>query len=120
MATHKSGHRPAGGLHSNKVVHRPHGKTEPVLHAKRPAGVSQYGQMQGTHVTRGGESDYRGERVEGGRGYAAPLGITDPVKAVGVGGGRTVMRTGGQGQHGSAVQGGPPIANTKGQWPDKR
>ena len=96
-------------MHLNKVVHRPHGKTEPVPHAKRPAGVSQYGQKQGNHVTRHGESNYRGERVEGGRGYATPQGITDPVKAVGVGGGREVMRSGQQGQHGE-VAGNPKPA----------
>jgi hypothetical protein len=32
-------------------------------HSTRPAGVAQLGQKQGSHVTRGGESDYRGERL---------------------------------------------------------
>lgn len=43
MATNRSGHRPGGGIASNKVVHRPHGKTELVPYAKRPAGAGQIG-----------------------------------------------------------------------------
>jgi len=55
---------------------------------------------------------------DGRRGYSGPVGPTDNVAAVGVGGGRIVRASGQQGQHGSVVQGKPPIANTKGQWPD--
>ena len=96
--------RAGGGINSNKVVHRPHGKTEPVANKYRPQGVSQYGQMQGSHVTRGQESNYRGEPKRGGRGYEPPGMISDPVKAVGVGGGRTIYKTGSQALTGS---GGP-------------
>jgi hypothetical protein len=85
----------------NKVTHRSAGKTEPRAHAYRPQGVSQYGGMQGTHQTHGKESDYRGEPKRGGAGYNPPLGITDPVKAVGVGGGRTIYKTGSQCQTGT-------------------
>src|SRR6516165_9635044 len=96
MATHRSGHHPAGGISSNKVVHRPHGKTEPKPHARNPARVAQYGQMQGSHITHGKESSYRGEPDFTRSGYATPVGISDPVKAVGVGGGREVMKSGQQ------------------------
>jgi hypothetical protein len=100
--------RAGGGINSNKVVHRPHGKTEPRANAYRPQGVSQYGQLQGTHVTARGESDYRGEPKRGGRGYEPPGMISDPVKAVGVGGGRTIYKTGTQCQTGAANPGNAP------------
>ena len=38
----------------------------------------------------------------------------------GVGGSRTVYKTGVQGQHGSVNPGGPRITNTRGQWPDSK
>jgi hypothetical protein len=91
----------------NKVVHRPHGKTEPTANKYRPQGVAQYGQMQGSHITHDKESDYRGEPKRGGRGYEPPGMISDPVKAVGVGGGRTVHSCGSQGAHGATNPGNP-------------
>jgi hypothetical protein len=99
------GHRPAGGISSNKVVHRPHGKTEPRTHAKHPSGVSQLGQSQGDHVTThgGGKTDYRGDPVRAGRGYEPPGMISNPVSAVGVGGGRTIYKTGTQDQYGNVA-----------------
>jgi len=107
----RSGTGSGGGIGMNKVVHRPHGKTEPKANAYRPQGVSQYGGMQGSHVTREGDSDYRGEPKRGGRGYEPPGMISDPVKAVGVGGGRTNYgQSGSQGCHGTPAQGNPPPA----------
>jgi hypothetical protein len=123
MATNRSGHKPGGGIASNKVVHRPHGKTEPIANKYRPQGVSQYGQMQGTHTTNRTESNYRGEPKRGGRGYEPPGMISDPVKAVGVGGGREVMRSGGQGTHGAVNPGNPRPAGRdilREFGPDKR
>jgi hypothetical protein len=104
----------------NKVVHRPHGKTEPQANKYRPQGVSQWGQMQGTHTTNRTESDYRGEPKRGGRGYEPPGMISDPVKAVGVGGGRTIYKTGTQCQTGPVNPGMPGLPSTKGQWPDAK
>jgi hypothetical protein len=96
----------------NKVVHRPHGKTEPQANKYRPQGVSQYGQMQGSHTTnRRTESDYRGEPKRGGRGYEPPSMISDPVKAVGVGGGRQIHSCGSQGQWGTPDRGNAPAKN---------
>jgi hypothetical protein len=118
MATNRSGYRPGGGLHSRQVVHRPHGKTEPVANKYRPHGVSQYGQMQGSHITRGGESDYRGEAKRGGRGYEPPGMITNPLNTDRPGGGRTIYSTGSQSTHGSTNPGKPGLPSTKGQWPD--
>jgi hypothetical protein len=96
-----------GGIGMNKVVHRPHGKTEPVANKYRPQGVSQWGQMQGAHMTHGNDSNYRGEAKRGGRGYEPPGMISDPVKAVGVGGGRTIYSSGSQGTQGSVNPGSP-------------
>jgi hypothetical protein len=39
----------------------------------------------------------------GGRGYEPPNMISDPVAAVGVGGGRTIYKTGTQDQHGNVA-----------------
>ena len=103
----RSGQGSGGGLGMNKLVHRPHGKTEPVANKYRPQGVSQWGQMQGSHVTREGDSNYRGEPKRGGRGYEPPGMISDPVKAVGVGGGRTIYSSGSQCQTGAANPGSP-------------
>ena len=97
----------------NKVVHRPHGKTEPRANAYNPGGVAQYGQMQGSHITHEKESSYRGDPERSGRGYEPPGMISDPVKAVGVGGGRTNYgQSGSQGMHGQPAQGNAPAKNT--------
>ena len=96
-----------GGIGMNKVVHRPHGKTEPRAMAKNPGGVSQYGGAQGDHITNKSGTGYRGDPVRLGRGYEPPGMISDPVKAVGVGGGRTIYKTGTQCQTGSADPGSP-------------
>ena len=103
----RSGTGSGGGLGMNKVVHRSHGKTEPVANKYRPQGVSQWGQMQGAHVTREGDSNYRGEPKRGGKGYEPPGMISNPVSAVGVGGGRTIYKTGSQCQTGSVNPGTP-------------
>ena len=68
----KMGTGSGGGIGMNKIVHRPHGKTEPIANKYRPQGVSQYGGMQGSHMTHGGDSNYRGEPKRGGRGYEPP------------------------------------------------
>src|SRR5215469_5005275 len=120
MVQNRMGHKPGGGLHSRNVRHSSAPKVEPKPYAKNPGGVSQYGGAQGNHVTTsgGGKSDYKGDPVNLGRGYAAPYGITDPVKAVGVGGGRTIYGCGTQGTQGSVNPGKSGLPSTKGQWPD--
>ena len=105
----RSGKGSGGGLGMNKVVHRPHGKTEPRAHEYRPGGVGQLGNKQGNHQTHGrGATSYTGEPLRGGRGYEPPGMISDPVKAVGVGGGRTIYKTGTQCQTGPVNPGNPP------------
>jgi len=95
------------GIRSKNVTHRSAGKVEPRANAYRPQGVSQYGGMQGAHMTHGDESNYRGEPKRGGRGYEPPGMISDPVKAVGVGGGRTIYSSGSQCQTGAPNPGMP-------------
>jgi hypothetical protein len=92
--------RAGGGPNSNKVVHRPHGKTEPRANAYRPQGVTQYGAMQGSHVTHDKESPYRGEPKRAGRGYE-PVGPTSLMRNGPHGEGRIVMKSGSQQQYGS-------------------
>jgi hypothetical protein len=100
MAT--KGHKPAGGLHSRVVSHRSAPKVEPRPHARNPARVAQYGAMVGDHATHQGKSSkYRGEPDFTRAGYSPPVGPTDNVKAVGVGGGRTIYEHGTQCQTGT-------------------
>jgi hypothetical protein len=105
---HRSGYRPAGGPHSKQTVHRPLSKSEPRSHAIDPKAVSQLG---GSHFLGR-------DALREGRGYE-PVGPTDNIKAVGVGGGREIHKSGSQGTHGSVDRGAPSgMPSTKGQWPD--
>jgi hypothetical protein len=92
----------------NKVVHRQAPKREPKAQGVRPAGVNMLGNMQGNHVTSEKTSSYTGEKLYGGKGYATPVGPTNNVAAVGVGGGRQTMHSGQQGLHGRPASGSPP------------
>jgi hypothetical protein len=110
MATNRSGHRPGGGIASNKVVHRTGPKVEPRSKGVNPGGAGQLGQAQGNHITdRRNPSNYRGEPLYGGGAYNPPVGPTNNLVS-GPGGGREVMRSGSQGTHGSPARGNPPPA----------
>jgi hypothetical protein len=121
MANQNSGQRPGGGI-ASRVNTQPSVRTGSGSHSTRPAGVAQLGQKQGSHVTRGGESDYRGERLHNDRSFQpVPFGneVALNVGKGGPGAGRTLYgQSGQQGCHGQPAQGGPKITNTKGQWPD--
>jgi len=111
MATNRSGHRPGGGIASRNVKHVTAPKVEPRAYARNPAAVSQYGNLVGDHVTRAGESGYRGESDPTmRRGYNAPVGPTNMALS-GPGAGREVMRSGGQGTHGATNSGNAPAKN---------
>ena len=103
----RSGTGSGGGYRMNKHVDSRAPKIEPRAREMRPGGVGQLGQKQGSHVTRHSDSNYRGEPLRGGRGYEPPGMISDPVKAVGVGGGRTIYASGSQGTQGSVNPGNP-------------
>jgi hypothetical protein len=112
MAMRRSGRGSGGGIGNNKVVHSRAPKAEPRPRAMSPGGVAQLGALVGDHVTHKGKSTgYRGEDLIRGKGYSGPIGPTDNVKAVGVGGGRTTYSCGTQDQHGAPAPGNPPAKN---------
>ena len=104
----RSGTGSGGGIGMNKLVNVRAPKVEPRPRAVGPGGVGQLGNAQGSHVTRGEESDYRGDPFYRGKGYATPVGPTDNVAACGVGGGRKVYASGSQGVQGNVAPGNPP------------
>ena len=120
------GHVPGGGAASNKITERPV-RTGKGSMSTRPAGVGQIGSAQRDHVTAlgGSATNYRGEKLHNPERNFQPVKFGNEVALnVGKGGcgtGRTLYgQAGSQGTHGTPAQGGPPIANTKGQWPDRR
>jgi len=103
MATNRSGHRPGGGI-ASRVNVSPQVRTGTGSRGTNPGGVGQLGQMQGSHVTRGEESNYRGDPFHAGRSFQpVPFGnaVALNVKGGGPGTGRTIYKTGSQGQQGN-------------------
>jgi hypothetical protein len=100
----RSGTGSGGGYGSRPVTHVRAPKVEPKAYAKNPGGVAQYGSAIGNKITHvAGQTPYRGDPVNIGRGYQPPVGPTDNVAAVGVGGGRTTLHCGSQGTHGGVA-----------------
>jgi hypothetical protein len=111
MAMNRSGHQPGGGIASRVVTERPV-RAGSGARAAGPGGVGQLGQSQGSHVTRGEESTYRGDALFTGRGLnPTPYGNEVAANTVcGVGGSRTIYSAGsqsGSSGHGSANPGNP-------------
>jgi hypothetical protein len=79
-------HRPGGGLHSKNVRHVDAPKAEPRSRAISEPATSQIGV----------KTAYVKDELVRGQGYAPPVGPTDNVAAVGVGGGRTCYAAGSQ------------------------
>jgi hypothetical protein len=104
----RSGRGSGGGIGMNKHVERRAPKAEPRANRVREPAVAEIGGNYGDHVTNRGETGWRPGSLYGGRGYSTPVGPTDNVKAVGVGGGRTVMRSGQQAMTGQPAAGNPP------------
>ena len=119
MATNRSGHRPAGGLHSRNVRHSTAPKVEPRSRAINPGGVNMLGNHVGDHIThsKGAGTGFRGEDLIRGPGYNNPVGPTS-FSNIGPGKGRTVYASGTQCQTGTPDRGQPGLPSTKGQWPD--
>ena len=113
MATHRSGHRPGGGLHSRVVKHSSNPQSEPKAYARNPAAVAQYGELVGNHRTTfgGSETRYKGEPDTMRKGYRPPVGPTS-FSNTGVGGGRTIYKSGSQCQTGAANPGNAPAKST--------
>jgi hypothetical protein len=99
----RSGQGSGGGYGSRVVAHTKAPKVEPRAHARNPGAVAQYGAHVGNHRTAygGGRTRYKGEPDFTRAGYSPPVGPTDNVKAVGVGGGRTIYEHGTQCQTGT-------------------
>src|SRR5262249_37484580 len=79
-----------------------------------PGYVGQLGQKQGSHITRGRDSDYRGEPMHVGRSFnPVPFGneVALNVGPGGCGTGRTIYKTGSQGMTGQPASGNPPAKN---------
>jgi hypothetical protein len=112
----------AGGI-ASKVVTRKPVRVGTQNRGLDERAVSQIGQALGSHIT---------SRRKELTGVAKPLNINAPAIAsklgneiaaatkCGVGGSRTIMRSGAQGTHGAVDRGGPRIANTQGGWPDSK
>jgi hypothetical protein len=108
----RSGIGSGGGYKMNKHRDTRAPKAEPRPRAINPSAVHQLGNMLGDHTTHSKTgTGYRGEELVRGKGYSGPVGPTDNVKAVGVGGGRTIYSCATQDQHGAPAPGNPPAKN---------
>jgi hypothetical protein len=85
-----------GGINMNKVTHVRSPKVEPTSHAVSQGAVSRLGNMVGVGTPH--RSLYNFTKT------SSPFGATDNT-AQGPGANRVVMKSGSQGQHGSAVSG---------------
>jgi hypothetical protein len=99
----------AGGGLGSSVVNEQGQRLGAPREGVRPGYAGQLGQKQGSHITDGYETDYRGAKMQAPRPTAAsvPLGnaLATNVGAGGPGTGRTLYgQSGSQGQYGS---GGP-------------
>src|SRR6516162_10124281 len=104
-----SGNQKGGGYGSRQHVEKPI-RTGSGSRGTNPGGVGQLGQAQGTHVTRGEESNYRGDPLHSGRSFQPTKFGNELATNVGRGGpgtGRDVHACGSQGVHGSTNPGDP-------------
>ena len=101
-----------GGYHSRQHVEKSV-RTGTGSRGTNPGGVGQLGAMQGSHVTRGEESSYRGEPLHGGRSFQPVKFGNEVALNVGKGGcgtGRTIYSSGsqsGSSGHGPSNPGNP-------------
>jgi hypothetical protein len=104
MAMKQSGHKPAGGIGSNKVTHKFVPKVEPLSKRVNPAAADQLGRSLGNQAMEPGGKMLKGagQPVYGGPGYSTPKGPTPQTKA-GPGSGRTIHHSGSQGIHGGVA-----------------
>jgi hypothetical protein len=86
-----------GGARGNFVSHVNAGKTEPKSHAVSIGATSRLGGMVGEGTPK--------KSLYSGAGYSTPQGPTDGMGQGPGSNGRQIMRSGSQGQHGSAVSG---------------
>src|SRR5262249_31170706 len=97
-------------------VVRPNVKTGTGSRGTSPGGVGQIGQSQGSHITRGEESSYRGERLHNDRNFQPTKFGNEVALNVGKGGcgtGSTLYgQAGSQGTHDATNPGNPrPVSS---------
>jgi hypothetical protein len=105
----KGGNQVAGGYGSRQHVEKSV-RTGTGSRSANPGGVGQLGNAQGTHVTRGEESNYHGDPLHSGRSFQpVPFGneVALNVGKGGPGTGRTVYASGSQGTQGATNAGNP-------------
>jgi hypothetical protein len=105
----KGGNQVAGGWRSRQHVETKV-RTGSGSRSTNPGGVGQLGNLQGSHVTRGQDSSYRGDPLHSGRSFQpVPFGnqVALNVGGGGPGKGREVMASGSQGTHGATNPGNP-------------
>ena len=106
----RSGVGSGGGIGMNKNV-SPSVRTGSGSRSTNPGYVGQLGNKQGSHVTRGDESSYRGEIFHRGPSFQpVPFGneVALNVGGGGPGTGRKVYASGSQGMTGNVAPGNPP------------
>jgi hypothetical protein len=113
----KGNHRPGGGIKSRVNVERPV-RTGAPRERIRHSGVAQIGIRVGNHVTNQGATGYGGINPFGaGQGYPSKLGNEVAATTVcGVGGSRTIYKTGTQDVQGAPAKG-DPMPRPKELWP---
>lgn len=98
----RSGPGSGGGLGNRKVTHYAAPKAEPRAQGIRPGHAAQIGASLGNKAMESGTKRLDPAVKPKIPGYN-PVGPTDNVRAVGVGGGRTIHHCGTQSQHGPAA-----------------
>jgi len=110
MTTNRSGHRPGGGIASNKRVETKV-RTGDGSHSTRPGYVSQLGNKVGDHTTDGPAkgTGYTGERMYDRRDFQpVPFGNEVALNSKSAPGqGRTIYASGSQGTQGPTAPGNP-------------
>jgi hypothetical protein len=99
-----------GGGYGSRNIVEPRVRTGSGSKGVNPGGAGQLGAKQGSHVTRSGDSNYRGERLHNDKSFQpVPFGnqVALNVKGGGPGKGRDVMACGSQGTHGATNPGSP-------------
>src|SRR5215472_13478215 len=101
----------AGGGHGSRQITERPVRTGSGSRSTNPGGVGQLGQSQGSHITRGEESTYRGSPLHSGKSFQpVPFGneVALNVGKGGCGTGRTLYgQSGSQGTHGASNPGNP-------------
>jgi hypothetical protein len=109
MATHRSGHRPGGGI-ASRVNVSPSVRTGTGSRGTRPGGAASHGQAYGSHITNKSDTGYRGPKFHDDKSFQPVKFGNEVALNVGRGGcgtGRDIHARGSQGVHGATNPGNP-------------